>query len=200
VQPHPGAPVPPPGYPVGYPGGPIPYGVPTPYPAVPYPYGPHPPAAHPYGPPPYAQHPYGLYPPATPPRPRFGLPRPAAITPIPGTQYAVALVEVRPTVSGPSVASLVAGICSIAVSLVVVLFAALGAADGWGPAVAGAFAVLGTLAGVAGIWLGLTGLRRIRTSAAWGATVGRGAAVTGLVCASVGLVITAVTMLASLTS
>lgn len=202
MQPLPGAPVPPPaGQPVGYPGGPIPYGVPpTSYAVVPYPPGPYPSAPHAYGPHPYGPPVYGPYPPGPPPKPRYGLPRPAAITPIPGTPYAVALVEVRPTVSGPSVASLVAGIASIAVSLVVVLFAALGAADGWGPAVAGAFAVLGTVAGVAALGLGAAGLRRIKTSAAWGATVGRGAAIAGLACAGVGLVITVVTMLAALAS
>jgi len=180
VQPHPGAPVPPPpGHPAGYPGGPYPYGgVPGPYPA----------AMHPYGP-------YHLAPPL---RPRFGLPRPTAVAPVPGTPFAVALVEVRPTINGPSVASLVAGIGSILVSTVVLLFAAVGAAEGWGPAVAGAFAVLATVVGVAAVGLGATGLRRIRASAAWGPTVGRGAAVTGLVCAAVGLVITVVTMAVSL--
>jgi hypothetical protein len=109
-------------------------------------------------------------------------------------------VEVRPTINGPSVASLVAGIGSILVSLVVLLFAAAGASDGWGPAVAGAFAVLATVVGVAAVGLGVTGLRRIRTSAAWGPTVGRAAAVIGLVCAGLGLVVTALTMVVSLTA
>lgn len=188
MQPLPGAPVPPPagqpagypvGYPVGYPGGPYPYGgVPGLYPVATYPYGP--------------------YHSAPPPRPRFGLPRPTAVAPVPGTPFAVALVEVRPTINGPSVASLAAGIGSILVSLVVLLFAAVGASEGWGPAVAGAFAVLATVAGVAGVGLGTTGLRRIRASAAWGPTVGRGAAIAGLVCAGIGLIVTALTMLVAL--
>jgi hypothetical protein len=107
----------------------------------------------------------------------------------------VALVEVRATASGPAVASLVAGIASILVSTVVIAFAALGSAPGWGPAVAGAFAALATMVGVAAVGLATTGLRRIRASAAWGPTRGRGVGIAGLACGAVGLAITALTML-----
>ena len=78
------------------------------------------------------------------------------------------MVEVAPTASGPSAASLVAGIGSILVSLVVACFAAVGAQDGWGPIVAGAFAVLAGLIGVAAVVLGVLGLRQIRRAGAGG--------------------------------
>jgi hypothetical protein len=129
-----------------------------------------------------------------------GLPRPVAVAPMPGTAYAVALVEVGPTVSGPAVASLVTGVGSVLVSFVVVFFAAIGATSGWGPAVAGAFAILATLLCVAALSLRRAALRRIRSSAAWGATRGRGMAVTGLVCGLIGLGLTVITMLVALAS
>lgn len=146
---------------------------------------------------PYASgpYPYGPYH----PRPRIGLPRPTTVAPVPGTPFAVALVGVRPTINGPSVASFVAGIAAILVSLAVLFFAAVGAADGWGPGVAGAFAVLATAAGGASVGLGVTGLRRIRASVAWGPTMGRWAAIAGLACGAVGLTVTAVTMAVALT-
>jgi hypothetical protein len=173
--------------PAAYPGAPSPYGgYPSPYPPAPPPY-------------PYGQYPYGGgYPP--PPRRRVGLPRATAVAPVVGTPFGVALVEVRPTTSGPAVASLVAGIGSVLVGFVVILFAATGAEQGWGPAVAGAFAALATMVGVAAIGLAVAGLRRIRASAAWGPIRGRGVAIAGLVCAAVGIVITALTMLAALLS
>jgi hypothetical protein len=115
-----------------------------------------------------------------------------------GTSFGVALVEVRPTTSGPAVASLVAGIGSILISTVVIMFAASGAAAGWGPAVAGAFAALAAMVGAASVGLGGAGLRRIRLSAAWGPTRGRGVAISGLISGAVGLAITALTMLAAL--
>jgi hypothetical protein len=122
------------------------------------------------------------------------------VAPVVGTPFGVALVEVRPTSSGPAVASLVAGIGSILVGFVVILFAATGAEQGWGPAVAGAFAVLAAMVGVAAVGLALAGLRRIRSSRPWGPIRGRGVAISGLVCGAVGLAITALTMLAALLS
>ena len=76
---------------------------------------------YPYGgyPGPY---PYGGYPQAYPAAPQgvagygYGLPRPVAVAPVANTPFAVALVEVRPTSSGPAAASLVAGIASVLVS------------------------------------------------------------------------------------
>jgi hypothetical protein len=110
----------------------------------------------------------------------------------------VALVEVRPAISGPAVSSLVVGIGSILVSFVVGLFVLQGAADGWGPAVGGAFALLATMAGGAAAGLAGTGLRRIRTGVAWGAIRGRGVALAGLSCGLVGIGITAAAMLVGL--
>jgi hypothetical protein len=122
------------------------------------------------------------------------------VAPVAGTPFGVALVEVRPTASGPAVASLVAGMGSILVATVVILFAAAGAADGWGPAVAGAFAALAAMVGAAAVGLGGAGLRRMRASAPWGPTRGRGVAIAGLGCGAVGLAITVLTMVIALLS
>ena len=80
--------------------------------------------------------------PLRPSRGSVGLPPPVAVEAIAGTPFGVAVVSVAPTVSGPAAASLVAGVGSILVSFVVGCFGVLGARDGWGPMVAGAFAVL----------------------------------------------------------
>ena len=40
---------------------------------------------------------------------QVGLPPPVAVEPVPGTPFALALIGVGPTVSGPAVASLVVG-------------------------------------------------------------------------------------------
>ncbi len=160
----------------------------APYPGGPSAYG------HTW-PSPYAGHVASYPPPYAPARPRIGLPRPTAVAPVPGTHYGVVLVEVRPTASGPAVASLVAGIASIIVSTVVLMFASAGAADGWGPAVAGAFAALAAMLGAAAVGLATAGLRGIRASAAWGPTRGRGVGIAGLICGVIGLGVTALTML-----
>ena len=117
---------------------------------------------------------------------------------VPGTPYAVALVEVAPTTSGPAVASTVAGVGSILVSLVVGCFGLVGANSGWGPTVAGAFAVLAGLAGIAAIVLGQLGLRQIRRAGGPRSVHGKGAAITGLACGAVGLGLTVIGVLLSL--
>ena len=106
---------------------------------------------------------------------------------MPGTPFALAMVEVAPRASGPSAASLAAGTGSILVSLVVACFAAVGAQDGSGPIVSGAFAVLAGVIGVAAVVLGLLGLRQIRW-AEGGRVTGRGTAIAGLVCGISGIV------------
>jgi uncharacterized membrane protein YidH (DUF202 family) len=58
--------------------------------------------------------------------------------------------------------------------------------------VAGAFAVLAGLVGVAAIVLGRVGYRQIKRAVDWGATKGRGMAVTGIVLGALGLVLTVV--------
>ena len=121
---------------------------------------------------------------------QVGLPPPVAVEAMPGTPYAVAVVPVVPTVSGQAIASLVAGVGSILVSLVVICFGVAGADPGWGAMVAGAFAVLAGLAGVAAVVLGQIGRRRIRR----GAVEGRGLAVSGITCGLIGLVLTGLAM------
>jgi hypothetical protein len=112
-----------------------------------------------------------------------------AVEAVPGTPFGLALVPVPPTSSGPAAASTVTGIASILVSLVVGCFAALGAQDGRGPTVAGAFAVLAVFAGVAALVLGNVALRQIRRAGA-DAIRGRGLAITGLSCGAAGLLLT----------
>lgn len=114
-----------------------------------------------------------------------GLPHPVRYDVMPGTAFGLALLPVPPTSSGPAAASLVTGIGSILVSLVVGCFAALGASGGWGPAVAGAFALLALFAGVAALVLGRLGLRQV--AAGGGSVKGRGAALAGLICGGVGI-------------
>jgi hypothetical protein len=127
-----------------------------------------------------------------------GLPRPVAVAPVADTPFGVALVEVRATSSGPAAASLVAGIASALVSLVVAYFVAVGAADGWGAKVGGAFALLATLLCAAAVGLATAALRQIRRSPAWGAVRGRGVAIAGLVCGVGGLTMSALVMVAAL--
>lgn len=151
-------------------------------------------------------YPYGGYPQAYPAASYgvagygYGLPRPVAVAQVADTPFAVALVEVRGTPNGPAAASLVAGIASVLVSLVVVWFALLWADAGWGPKVAGAFAVLATALFGAAAGLARGGLRRIRTSPAWGPAGGRGVAIAGLTCGIAGLGISALVMAAALTA
>jgi hypothetical protein len=139
--------------------------------------------------------------PYRPPRPNVGQPPPVAVETIPGTPYAVAVVAVAPTTSGPAVASMIAGLGSILVSLVVGCFGALGAKGGWGPAVAGAFALLAIVIGVASVVLGRVGLRQIRRAALLalgaGGVNGRGFAVTGITCGIIGLALTGLAFVVS---
>jgi hypothetical protein len=129
-------------------------------------------------------------PPLTPHPPGVRPPQPVAYEPVPGTPFGVAIVEVAPRPSGPATASLAAGIASILVSFVVTCFAAIGIQGGWGPVVAGAFAVLAALLGVAGLVLGRVGLRQIRAAAGWRTVTGRGLAIAGMICGGVGLLFT----------
>ncbi len=81
--------------------------------------------------------------------------------PVPGTPYGLAYVQVTPVTSGPAVGALAAGIASIAVALVMLCLGLAGAGPGWGGLVAGAFAILAALFGVAGIAIGTAVARRI---------------------------------------
>jgi hypothetical protein len=79
---------------------------------------------------------------------------------------------------------MVAGIGSILVSLLVLCFGWAGAQPGWGALVAGAFTVLAVAVGGGALGTALVANRQIRRSA--GEITGRGLAITGLVCGSVG--------------
>jgi hypothetical protein len=98
-------------------------------------------------------------------------------------------LDVPPITSGLAVGALVAGIASILLSLVVLCFALAGADAGWGPWAAGAFALLAVLVGGAGVVLGGLALRQIRGAKPPPAVqfTGRGLALSGLICAALGL-------------
>ncbi|MGW4498473.1 hypothetical protein ACWENR_07620 [Micromonospora sp. NPDC004336] len=98
-------------------------------------------------------------------------------------------LDVPPVTSGLAVGSLVAGIVSILVALLVICFGAVAAMGGaWA---AGAFTVLGVLAGAGAVAAGLLGLRQIRRGAPPPAVrfTGRGLAVAGVSCGGAGLLL-----------
>jgi hypothetical protein len=133
-----------------------------------------PPAGYPYVPPP-------PLPPQLPP----GVPRlrPVRIDPVPGTPFGIAIPALNPTVSGLAVGSLVAGIGSILVSVLVVC-SGLGRSSS-GALVGGAFAVLAILVGLGSMGAAFAALREIRASA--GQIRGRGLAIAGLSCGATGV-------------
>ncbi|WP_167604503.1 hypothetical protein [Micromonospora auratinigra] len=99
-------------------------------------------------------------------------------------------LDVPPVTSGLAIGSLVTGIASILVSLLVFCFGIAGP-DYGGAWAAGAFAVLGGIAGTAAIVAGLLSRRQIRRPAPPPAVrfAGRGLAVAGLSCGGVGLLL-----------
>ncbi|WBB79140.1 hypothetical protein O7606_23650 [Micromonospora sp. WMMD882] len=101
----------------------------------------------------------------------------------------MAHLEVPPVTSGLAVGSLVAGIVSSLVALLVWCFGLAGAADGWGAWAAGAFTLLGLLTGAGAIVAGLLGARQVRRPAPPPAVrfTGRGLAVAGISCGAAGL-------------
>jgi hypothetical protein len=111
--------------------------------------------------------------------------RPVRVDPVPGTDFGVAYLAVSPTVSGLAVGSMVAGIGSALVALVVVCFGVTGAGSGWGPLVSGAFAILAGLVGGGALAGGLVARRQIGHSG--GRLSGGGLAVTGIACGASGL-------------
>ena len=115
---------------------------------------------------------------------------------IEGTQFGVAYPAVPATPSGPSIGSLVAGIASILVSFLVGCFGLTGSTDGWGPAVAGAFAVLAGFIGAGAIGLGVVGLRQVRRSS--GTVRGRGMAIAGISCGGSGVGLTVLSFIVAL--
>ncbi len=130
---------------------------------------------------------YNRGPAFTPIRPDEGLLPPVVVAPVAGTPYGLAVVGLTPTRSGPAAASLPLGLASIFAAFVVLGFGALGARDGWGPAVSGAFVLPSVFAAVAALVLGRVGINQYRRGA--GLVSGRGVAVAGMVCAVIGLVL-----------
>ncbi|HEX6498742.1 MAG TPA: hypothetical protein VF054_06875 [Micromonosporaceae bacterium] len=129
-----------------------------------------------YGPPGYGSgqpgygypgpgYPPAPYRPAPPPRPAVTPPRLARVEALAGTTFGVGYADVPAVMSGMAVGSLVLGIASVLVSLVVWLFGLIGADRGWGMVIAGAFAVLAALGGAIAIVLGILSRRQIRDSA-----------------------------------
>ncbi|MGR6322201.1 DUF4190 domain-containing protein [Micromonospora soli] len=126
-----------------------------------------------------------------PPPPREAPRPPKRVDPVPGTPFGVVHLDVPPVTSGLAVGSLVSGIASILVSLLVLCFGVAGP-DYGGAWAAGAFTVLGALGGTAAIVAGLLARRQIRRPAPPPPAVrftGRGLAVAGLVCGVVGLLL-----------
>jgi hypothetical protein len=121
------------------------------------------------------------------------LPPPARIEPVPGTPFGIVYLTPPTEWAGMAVGSLVAGIGSILVATIVGCFGLAGSSGGWGPLVGGAFALLAVFLGLASIWLGLTGLRRVTRSG--GQVKGRGLAIAGISCGGSGLLLTVIAFL-----
>lgn len=139
------------------------------------------------------------------PPPPEGRLSPRRVEQVPDSSFGLVHLEVPPVVSGLAVASLIAGVVSVLVSFAVGCLGAAGAGNGWGGWVAGAFTLLSGSFGVAGVALGLLGLRQVRHSPPPPAVrfTGRGVAIGGISCGAAGLAFTllglAVTMLLVLT-
>jgi hypothetical protein len=116
-----------------------------------------------------------------------------------GTSFAVAYLDLPPLTSGLAIGSLVAGVASLLVSLLVGCFGLIGAGAGWGGWVAGAFAVLAGLLGLAGIGLGVVGRSQIRRAGARSVRMtGGGLGVAGISCGGAGLGLTVLLMVITL--
>lgn len=116
---------------------------------------------------------------------------PKRIEPVPGTPFAVAYLDVPQTTSGPAIGSLVAGIGSLLVTVLVGCFGLIGAQADVGALVGGAFAVLALAMGAAAIALGLVGMRQVRRVRVGG----RGLAVGGIACGASGIALALLVML-----
>lgn len=112
--------------------------------------------------------------------------------PLPGTAFGVAYLGVAPTVSGLAVGALVAGIGSIVAAIFVSCLGPVGAGNGWGLLVGGAFAVLAGLLGCSGVGLGMSGMRQVGRSA--GLVAGGRLGVAGIWCGVAGLALTVISM------
>ncbi|EEP71766.1 hypothetical protein MCAG_02093 [Micromonospora sp. ATCC 39149] len=121
--------------------------------------------------------------------PRESARPPKRVDPVPGTPFGVVHLDVPPVTSGLAIGSLVAGVASTLVSLLVICLGAIAGTQGaWA---AGVFTLLGLLAGTAAVVAGLLGRRQIRRPAPPPAVrfTGRGLAVAGISCGAAGLVL-----------
>lgn len=127
----------------------------------------------PYGPPPYG----------VPPQSASGW-ETERVDVVNGTQFGLVQLRVVPITSGLAIGSLIAGIGSILVSVLVVCF---GFTSG-GPWVAGAFTLLSVLAGGGAVAAALLAMRQIRRSGEPGRVrfTGRGLAISGISCGGSG--------------
>lgn len=134
--------------------------------------------------------PTGPYPgpPAVAPPPADGRWEPARIEPVAGTEYGLVQLRVHPISSGLATGSLIAGIASVLVSVLVLCFGVIAAQESWGGWVAGAFTLLAVLAGGGAVTLGLLARRQIRDSGREGRIrfTGRGTALAGVSCGLAG--------------
>ncbi|MFI7219111.1 hypothetical protein [Micromonospora maritima] len=125
-----------------------------------------------------------------PPPPREAPRPPKRVEAVPGTPFGVVHLDVPPVTSGLAIGSLVTGVGSILVSLLVFCFGVAGP-DYGGAWAAGAFTLLGGLAGVGAIVAWLLARRQIRRPAPPPAVrfTGGGLAVAGLSCGAAGLLL-----------
>lgn len=126
---------------------------------------------------------------AVPPPPADAQWRPARVDAVDGTEYGLVQLQVAPVTSGLAIGSLIAGIASVLVSVLVLCFGVAGSADSWGGWVAGAFTLLAVLIGGGALTLGLVARRQIKRSGQEGRLrfTGRGTAVAGISCAAAGM-------------
>ena len=147
-----------------------------------------PPSAPPPSAPPAQHHPAPTSPVYVAPPPPSGRWQPERVDPLPGTEFGLVQLRVMPITSGLAVGSLVAGIGSILVSILVLCFGVMGANGGWGGWVSGAFTLLSVIFGAGAVALGLVARRQIRRSGHTGQVrfTGGGMAISGLVCGCAG--------------
>jgi hypothetical protein len=107
---------------------------------------------------------------------------------MPGTDFGLVQLRVEPITSGLAIGSLIAGIGSIVVSLLVLCFGLAGASEGWGGWVSGAFTLLSVAVGGGAVAIGAVSRRQVRRSGQTGQVrfTGAGLGMAGIVCGSVG--------------
>ncbi|MGK5680757.1 hypothetical protein [Actinoplanes sp. URMC 104] len=129
-----------------------------------------------------------LPPAAVPPPPPSGRWRPERVDALPGTEFGLVQLRVEPITSGLAIGSLIAGIGSILVSLLVLCFGVAGSSGGWGGWVSGAFTLLSVAAGGGAVALGLVSRRQVRRSGRTGQVrfTGAGLGMAGIICGAAG--------------